>query len=238
MGQSRLTERRHGMSPRATTPMPAGTPTRPAALPPAPTTKGAGAHTYWLRRSLLGTVLACALMLVLSGCGNDKPEPIPAVTTTPPTSTAPSWESAYTQEQIEAYDGALNHYSSYLKNTWPIYEAGEATDEAKTTLRQYWGAWQTPWFQLLAYKDNPIKYSGPAPHVVSAKALSVKITTDGAGVNLQACVDRSNVTASQGGKTLATPSTATTRGLVNVALTEQGGSWLIWKEDGVKGSTC
>ncbi|MGK2878541.1 MAG: hypothetical protein ACSLFF_08205, partial [Solirubrobacterales bacterium] len=100
------------------------------------------------------TVLAVLTMTAACG-GNDGPEPLPPVTSSPsspststsPAPTTPAWQSKYTKEQIAEYEAALDRWSTYEQRSEPIWAAGKATPAAEALFKKFFlnaiGQYQT-----------------------------------------------------------------------------------------------
>lgn len=182
-------------------------PSNPAAADPAlsPNSPGGGEGlNFWRRTSAV--VVGLALAATLASCGSDdaptpKPTPTQSAPTTETTSEAPSWEDAYSAEQLAAYREALARADAFERDSQSIYAEGKASPEAKKILEEYFFTYQYLWSPLKYLEKNGIKTVGDVK-VLSSKATRIVVTGKEGSVTIRQCVDASGTTTTQNGKVL------------------------------------
>lgn len=169
-----------------------------------------------------------ALLLALAGCSSDSRPPVKASPTSPtPTQTAsasPDWSREFDRDEMAAYEAALAQYSAYLKESEPIWAAGEATPRARMLLRKYYIPWQAYWQQLKRFEQSHIRIARNAP-ILNSRATRVGLDGQEAVVTIQQCVDATNIGATQDGKPLA--NAFHTPQLIDVEMSLVDGRWYI-----------
>ena len=194
-----------------------------------------------LRRNASVLAIATALMLSATGCGGDaepKAEPTDArtsatptptePTSTEPTPTEPAWQKNYTQEQVKTYNAALARWESYETRSEPMWAAGKATTRAEAFFKQYFPSplWQKELERLRLYAANDVAVSG-VPTVYWSKPTLV--TKNNLNVEIQQCVDFSDVVTTQDGEQVEGNKWTTTPHLRVISLSKpEGYDWLIY----------
>jgi hypothetical protein len=173
-------------------------------------------------------------MLGAAACGGEddpQTEPTnPATSASPrePTSAASPWEKRYSKKQLQAYESALVRWETYENRSSPIWEAGEATVQAEELFMQYFPspAWQAELERLKLLAANDVTVSG-TPTVYWSKPRL--ITKDGLSVEIEQCVDFSEVVTTQRGEQVMGNRWTTTPHLRVLSLSKpKGYDWLIY----------
>jgi hypothetical protein len=185
-----------------------------------------------LRGNASVVLVTAVLMLGTAACGKDddnpKAEPTDPAISASPTPTAPAWQKKYTQKQIEGYEAALARWETYESRAEPIWEAGRVTDRAEPFFKQYFPspAWQLELERLKLHEANDVKVSGTPTVYWSRPRL---ITRDGLNVEIEQCVDFSDVATTQGGAQVKGNKWTTTPHLRGLSLSKpKGYDWLIY----------
>jgi hypothetical protein len=189
-----------------------------------------------LRRNATAVFAIGSLMLGAAGCGGeDEPAPNaePTISGSPteptePTSTAPAWESKYTDVQLEAYEAALARWETYENRSEPIWAEGKATERAEAFFKQYFPSpqWQGYYNRLVTYEQVDVQIEGLADvHWSKPKSVS----KDGRSVVIDQCVDYTTITTTQRGE-LAQPVKWQQRPNLRTINLEkpEGHDWLIY----------
>jgi hypothetical protein len=158
--------------------------------------------------------LLVSAAVILAAC-NSTDQAVPATGTpvsqsqsqSPPTSSPPSvpseppWRSAYTADQLAAYDSALARFNEYEQRSEPLWAAGKATAAAEQVFKTYYAspAWRQVFDQLKTYEQVEVTRSG-LPMVVWSRAKTVTGGVDAGSVTLLQCVDYTSTSATQYGK--------------------------------------
>lgn len=165
------------------------------------------------RRYRHAALAGAALTLVLTGCQSDSNERDEG-TKTPNTSATPtetdttadtSWQEQYTDEQLQAYQGALQRLTDYEETSEPIWREGRVTPEAEALMASYWldgGAQQLS--VLATYEQNDIQISG-LPTVLSSEATFIAEEAGSGSVTIDQCLDWSTSAVTQRGTAAPTP---------------------------------
>lgn len=185
----------------AATPRPDTAESGPALFSASP--GGGEGLNFWRRKSAAIVGLALAFALASCSSDDDKPKPTPSTTqaTTPATIAAPSWEDAYTPEQLAAYREALARADAYERDSKPIFAEGKASPAAKKVLDEYFFTYQYLWGSLEYLDQKGIKTVGDVK-VLSSEATQIKVTGKEGSVTIRQCVDASGTTTTQNGKVL------------------------------------
>lgn len=190
-------------------------------------------------RSAGATAAVLAGLTITAACGgNDDPEPLPPVTSSPsspststsPTPTTPAWQSKYTEEQITEYEAALYRWSTYEQRSAPIWAAGKATPAAEALFREFFLDPDSQFTTLKAYDRAKVKTEG-TPKVYWSKATAIsdpkKAGTRGMSTTIQQCVDYRTRTVTTMGKPSELAKKFQKPLLREIDLTKLGTMWLI-----------
>lgn len=173
-----------------------------------------GGNAMTLLTANISTNVAAGLLTLLmavslTACSTDsEPAAIPeaqdpttsASPSTPQSSQAPaepSWEDDFTDKQLAKYENALQAWTQFEGQQAAILEAGKATPAARALYERTYPSplWQRKVFELEAFEDARIKYTG-MPTVFWSQAARVK----GQSVTIEQCVDYTTRVPSQAGK--------------------------------------
>lgn len=145
-------------------------------------------------------IAVAALTLALTGCQGDgneadgDPTEVPSTSTETPTETETtadtSWREEYNEEQLQAYEAALQRVDDYEQTSEPIWREGIATPEAEALFAEYWLVPQVPYGQLQTYQEVDVQISG-RPTVLDSRATRVALSDGGESVTIDQCVDYS-----------------------------------------------
>jgi hypothetical protein len=188
-----------------------------------------------LRRNATAVLTATAFMLGAAACGGEDNDP-QAEPTSPTTSssasettpTEPAWVDDYAKKQLDAYEAALARWEIYESRSEPIWSSGKATDRAEPFFKQYFPSplWQTELERLRLYAANDVTVSG-TPTVYWSKPTLV--TKNLLNVEIQQCVDFSDVVTTQRGEQVEGNKWTTTPHLRVISLSKpEGYDWLIY----------
>lgn len=169
---------------------------------------------------------ALALGLTCGACSEPAANPTPShsSSTTSPGPSPVAWESEFSDEQLEAYRQALARVSAYKAAVKPVWAAGKATPAAKRLFMEYFIPWQFYYDQLVQYEESGIRLE-VKDTVLDSRASRVELGADGASVSIRQCIDQTESSGTQNGKTL--PTSFDTPQLVDFVLSEADGRWLI-----------
>jgi hypothetical protein len=208
----------------AATPRPDTAESGPALFSASPS--GGEGLNSWRRATAAIAGVALAFSLASCSSDDDKPTPTPSTTqaTTPATSAAPSWEDAYTPEQLAAYKEALARYTAYLNKSQPIWAAGKATPAAKKLFQEYYIPWQAYLRQLEQFEQSNIRIARNAD-VLDSQATRISLDGGEAVVTIRQCVDATGIGATQNDKPLA--NAYDTPQLTDVEMAQVDGRWYI-----------
>lgn len=144
-------------------------------------------------------IAAAASTALVTGCSDDgRDTPAPAPTTSEPSSTEPTddWRDNFTDEQLQAYDGALAAFETYETQSLPYWEAGVATPEAEAFFARWWFAPTLPMNLLETYESAAVVVDG---NVTVLESRPQTIAESGADVEIVQCVDPTSRTVVQRG---------------------------------------
>jgi hypothetical protein len=192
-----------------------------------------------LRRNASILAITTALLLSATGCGGgDEPtaeptaEPTETSTSDTPTEspspTESAWEDKYTKKQLDGYEAALTRWEIYETRSEPIWASGKATERAEPFFKQYFPSplWQKELERLRLYAANNVTVSG-TPTVYWSKPT--RVTKNLLNVEIQQCVDFSDVVTTQRGEQVAGNRWTTTPHLRVISLSKpEGYDWLIY----------
>lgn len=150
------------------------------------------------RRYRHAALAGAALTLVLTGCQSDSDDrdegtETPSATATPTeteTTTDTSWREAYTEDELRAFDDAVQRVDDYEQSAEPIWREGVATPEAQALFTEYWLVPQVPFGQLQTYQEADVQITG-RPTVLDSRATRISLSDSGESVTIDQCVDYS-----------------------------------------------
>lgn len=177
-----------------------------------------------LGKLLVGVALAMGL--ACGGCSEPAADPTPShsPSTTTPAPSPVAWESEFSGEQLEAYRQALAKVSAYQAAVKPVWAEGKATPAAKRLFMDYFIPWQFYYDQLVRYEAEGIRLE-VKDSVLDSRASRIELGADGASVSIRQCIDQTESSGTQNGKTL--PTSFDTPQLVDFVVSEADGRWLI-----------
>lgn len=208
--------------------------------------RGAAAHSsrhllgkgwlmkHWHARGASGVLATCVLLVCLTACDESGPEaiPSPSATLTSPPSTptnptpSPSWQDAYTADELRAYGEALDRWSDYEQESEPVWATGQMTDAASAVFQEYFVSpvWQQYLHRLQTYESADVKVTG-LPTVFWSKATRIRTSESGGSVTVQQCVDYKTQVVTQAGR----PIKAIPEPVLRTATADQvdGNQWLL-----------
>lgn len=191
--------------------------------------------------STLAAVAVVTIALLTAACDGNSPEargPAPTVApaatdkveTTPSTPTT-SWQTAYTSDELSAYDEAISRFATYEQRSEPIWSAGKVTPAAEALFRDFFPspAWQLVLDKLTTYEQVEVKVSG-LPTIVWSKATRISVTPTGAAVAVRQCADYTVVQTTQYGSVVDREAVFNGPVLRTLRLQRSGtGEWLIYE---------
>jgi hypothetical protein len=109
------------------------------------------------------------------------------------------WVEDYTDEQVRAFEEALERLERYEEAVEPIWAAGEATPEAEAIFKDYFATplVEAAWDRLQRYDESDIQIEG-TPRIHWSRPAD--ITETGGLVIIDQCIDFEGVRVVQGGE--------------------------------------
>lgn len=191
-----------------------------------------------VRRATATIAAAAALTMGLVGCGGDEPDPIPSTSPSASTSASPSaspsadqtaWRSKYNEQQLAAYDAALQRFQDYESRSEPIWNAGKATPAAEELFKEYYPSpqWRILFRQLQTYERVEVTSEG---QITTLSSRATTITKDAKSVIIEQCVDYTTLHGSQRGKPVVRDAWMEKPQLRTIHLSKPAGhDWLIYE---------
>ncbi|WP_300644523.1 hypothetical protein [Nocardioides sp.] len=189
-------------------------------------------------RNTVAAVAAAVLMLGAAACGGeDDPKGGDGNSPSPTTSTAPTedaseasdeWKSKYTKAQLTSYEDALARWNEYEQRSAPLWARGKATEAAAKLFKSYFPSpfWQSQYRRLASYEQVDVKIEG-TPGIYWSKAKS--ISDNGLSVEIQQCVDNTQIKVTQRGKPAKPVRAQQKPNLRIISLSKpEGHDWLIY----------
>lgn len=171
--------------------------------------------TVLMTRRAHGALVVCGLCLalLLLGCREDEESissqgsPSSSTSTARPTtasaSASPSGEASFEAEELRAYDAALEFWSTYERESEPIWAEGRATKDAEALFKRYFVSpvWKRFMNRLRTYEGADVKVIG-LPTVLWSKAADIHIESNQGSVTITQCVDYASQVVRQAGKSI------------------------------------
>jgi hypothetical protein len=153
-------------------------------------------------------VAAGVVVLLVVGCSSapEGEQPLPpvdgeetAAEVEEPTEDAFPWVEDYTEEQVRAYEQALQRWERYEELVEPVWAEGRATDEARTLFQRFFAVnWEDQFVDLQEREAVGVRISG-TPRVHWSEPSEIRETI---WVSIDQCIDTTPVSGTQDGQEL------------------------------------
>lgn len=137
------------------------------------------------------------------------------------------WRSDYSDDQLDAYDSALQRWETFEELEEPIGAEGRATPEAKKLFREFFSSAKEKemWAELKMLEDLEFRSTG-VPDVLWSRATAI---SDGAdSVTIEQCIDWSPTNPTQRGGPLPPVLERLKPVLRVIDIGKLGGKWLVY----------
>lgn len=192
-------------------------------------------------RRTAGVAALCIVLMLNAGCqGDGEAQPLPPAdsSTNPsesssPNPSEPAWQDKYSQQQIDAYEAALDRFEIYEQRSEPIWRRGKATPAAEELFREFFAspAWMRAYSTLETYEQSEVKTAG-TPDVLWSRAGEIRATTY---VLVRQCVDHTVQTTTQYGKEVRPRKKFQRPVIREIQLSKpKGFDWLIYRLDDIQ----